>query len=135
MDDLGIEVIKETKLLGVLVNDNLMQEWDSFINLWSLFLTGNSEDEFKPAQRDTEIPGSVESTNMVGELETALKEVQETQEATSLTVETSSENEPKKSKKKLYKTIVDHLRLYKIIQDYRIPDKTIQDHSRPCETI
>merc|ERR1712130_883664 len=59
--------------------------------------TGNSEDEFKPVQRDTEIPGSVESTNMVGELETALKEVQE---AASANVENSSESEPKKSKKK-----------------------------------
>ena len=62
--------------------------------------TGNSEDEFKPAQRDTEIPGSVESSNMVGELETALNEVQEIQETARVNVEASSENEPKKSKKK-----------------------------------
>eukprot|EP00091_Calanus_sinicus_P010708 TRINITY_DN24700_c0_g1_i1.p1 TRINITY_DN24700_c0_g1~~TRINITY_DN24700_c0_g1_i1.p1 ORF type:complete len:143 (+),score=39.82 TRINITY_DN24700_c0_g1_i1:181-609(+) len=59
----------------------------------------NSEDEFKPAQRDTEIPGSVESTNMVGELETALKEVQEVQEMAIVPVENNTETESKKSKK------------------------------------
>jgi len=62
-------------------------------------LAANSEDEFKPAQRDTEIPGSVESTNMVGELETALSEVQEIKEVAIVQVENSAENELKKSKK------------------------------------
>jgi len=56
--------------------------------------TYNSEDEFKPAQRDTEIPDSVESKNMVGELETAINEVQE-----SKSYAISTETETKKSKK------------------------------------
>jgi len=61
-------------------------------------LAANSEDEFKPAQRDTEIPGSVESKNMVGELETALDEVQEVKE---VSIEATSETKKsKKSKKK-----------------------------------
>jgi len=58
---------------------------------------GHSEDDFKPAQRNTEISGSFESKNMVGELETALKEVQEGNET--ITKDKGVEMEAKKAKK------------------------------------
>merc|ERR1712106_160245 len=55
----------------------------------------NSEDEFKPAERETSehIPGFVESSNMVGEIESALSQGPTTEEE-------SCQKKTKKNKKK-----------------------------------
>jgi len=57
-------------------------------NLFKEDIAAASDDEFKPVQRDTELPGCVESVDMTDELESALSQATEI-----------VEEEPKKTKK------------------------------------